>query len=107
MCHQRRQLHRPCSGSPLTKSQQRSITLVKEKTFYRTLFIVALPAAFQALISMSVNMLDNLMVGSLGDISLASVAQANQVSTLFTFIVNGIGGGAAVLVSQYLSLIHI
>ena len=50
---------------------------------------------------MSVNMLDNLMVGSLGDISLASVAQANQVSTLFTFIVNGIGGGAAVLVSQY------
>lgn len=94
MCHQRRQLHRPCSGSPLTKSQQRSITLVKEKNFYRTLFIVALPAAFQALISMSVNMLDNLMVGSLGDISLASVAQANQVSTLFTFIVNGIGGGA-------------
>lgn len=101
MCRQRRQLHRPCSGSPLTKSQQRSITLVKEKNFYRTLFIVALPAAFQALISMSVNMLDNLMVGSLGDISLASVAQANQVSTLFTFIVNGIGGGAAVLVSQY------
>lgn len=75
--------------------------MVKEKNFYRTLFIVALPAAFQALISMSVNMLDNLMVGSLGDISLASVAQANQVSTLFTFIVNGIGGGAAVLVSQY------
>ena len=71
--------------------------MVKEKNFYRTLFIVALPAAFQALISMSVNMLDNLMVGSLGDISLASVAQANQVSTLFTFIVNGIGGGAALV----------
>ena len=71
--------------------------MVKEKNFYRTLFIVALPAAFQALISMSVNMLDNLMVGSLGDISLASVAQANQVSTLFTFIVNGIGGGRSSL----------
>ena len=75
--------------------------MVKEKEFYKSLFIVALPAAFQALISMSVNMLDNLMVGSLGDIPLAAVAQANQATTLFTFIVNGVGGGAAVLISQY------
>lgn len=75
--------------------------MVKEKDFYRSLFIVALPAAFQGLISMSVNMLDNLMVGSLDDLTLASVSLANQATTLFTFLVNGIGGGAAVLISQY------
>ena len=75
--------------------------MVKEKEFYRSLFIVALPAAFQGLISMGVNMLDNLMVGSLGDLTLASVSLANQATTLFTFFVNGIGGGAAVLISQY------
>lgn len=75
--------------------------MVKEKDFYKSLFIVALPAAFQALISMSVNMLDNVMVGALGDVPLAAVSLANQATTLFTFIVNGIGGGAAVLISQY------
>ena len=75
--------------------------VVKDKQFYRSLFIVALPAAFQGLISMGVNMLDNLMVGALGDVTLASVSLANQATTLFTFLVNGIGGGAAVLISQY------
>ncbi|MGI5894762.1 MAG: MATE family efflux transporter [Candidatus Merdivicinus sp.] len=75
--------------------------MVKEKEFYRSLFIVALPAAFQGLISLGVNMLDNLMVGSLGDLTLASVSLANQATGLFTFFVNGIGGGAAVLISQY------
>ena len=75
--------------------------MVKDKQFYRSLFIVALPAAFQGLISMGVNMLDNLMVGALGDVTLASVSLANQATTLFTFLVNGIGGGAAVLISQY------
>lgn len=75
--------------------------MVKEKEFYRSLFIVALPAAFQGLISLGVNMLDNLMVGSLDDLTLASVSLANQATTLFTFLVNGIGGGAAVLISQY------
>lgn len=76
-------------------------SVVKDKQFYRSLFIVALPAAFQGLISMGVNMLDNLMVGSLGDVTLASVSLANQATNLFTFFVNGIGGGAAVLISQY------
>ena len=75
--------------------------MVKDKSFYRSLFIVALPAAFQGLISMSVNMLDNLMVGSLGDVTLASVSLANQATNLFTFFVNGIAGGSAVLISQY------
>lgn len=75
--------------------------MVKEKSFYKSLLIVAIPAAFQSLISLSVNMLDNIMVGSLGDVSLAAVSLANQATSLLTFLINGIAGGSAVLVSQY------
>ncbi len=75
--------------------------MVKEKEFYRTLLAVAIPAAFQAFISLSVNMLDNIMVGSLGDVSLASVSLANQVGVFITFFIKGIGGGSSVLISQY------
>ena len=75
--------------------------MVKDKSFYRFLLIVAIPAAFQSLISLSVNMLDNVMVGSLGDVSLAAVSLANQATALLTFFINGIAGGSAVLVSQY------
>jgi len=75
--------------------------MVKDKAFYKTLFLVALPAAFQSLISLGVNMLDNIMVGSLGDVTLASVSLANQATALLSFIINGLAGGSAVLVSQY------
>ena len=61
--------------------------MVKDKSFYRSLLIVAIPAAFQSLISLSVNMLDNVMVGSLGDVSLAAVSLANQATALLTFLI--------------------
>jgi len=85
-------------------------TMVKDKAFYKTLFLVALPAAFQSLISLGVNMLDNIMVGTLGDVTLASVSLANQATALLGFIINGLAGGSAVLVSQYWGkkdLVHI
>lgn len=72
-----------------------------EKNFYRTLFRIALPVALQSLISLGVVMLDNVMVGSLGEVSLAAVTLANQVTVFFTFIIKGISGGAAILISQY------
>ena len=84
--------------------------MVKDKAFYKTLLLVALPAAFQSLISLGVNMLDNIMVGSLGDVTLASVSLANQATALLAFIINGLAGGSAVLVSQYWGkkdLVHI
>ena len=75
--------------------------LTKDSYFYKTLFKIALPVALQQLISLAVVMLDNVMVGSLGDISLSAVSQANQVTVFFTFFVRGISGGAALMISQY------
>jgi putative MATE family efflux protein len=75
--------------------------LTKDRSFYKTMFAIALPVALQQLISLAVVMLDNVMVGSLGDISLSAVSQANQVTVFFTFFVRGISGGAALLISQY------
>lgn len=73
----------------------------EKRNFLRTLFRIALPVAFQSLISLSVVMLDNIMVGSLGETALSAVSLANQVTVFFTFIIKGISGGAAILISQY------
>ena len=80
-------------GRPLTKAEN--------KAFWATLWVVAIPAAVQGIISLGVNMLDNIMVGTLGDVALASVSLGNQLSVVMNFFLNGIGGGAAVLISQY------
>ncbi len=73
-----------------------------DKRFYKSLLIIALPAAFQTLIRTSVSLLDNVMVGSLGDLALSSTALGNQFTILLSFLVGGISGGSSVLISQYL-----
>jgi len=75
--------------------------VIRDKQFYKTLLLIALPAAFQSLITLGVNMLDNVMVGSLGEIALSGVSLGNQLTTLMTFFVKGVAGGSAVLISQY------
>ena len=75
--------------------------MVKEKSFYVTLLSIALPVAFQNLIGFGVNMLDTVMVGSLGEVQLSSVALANQISILMMMFIRGMSGGSSVLLSQY------
>jgi len=75
--------------------------VVKDKQFYKTLLLIAIPVALQNLLSFAVNMLDTVMVGSLGDVTLSATSLANQVSTYMMMIVRGLGGGAAMMISQY------
>ncbi len=75
--------------------------MVKEKAFYRTIFAIALPAAFHGLISFLVVLADNMMVSDLGTPQLAGVSLTNSMTALFTAAVSGIVSGSGVLISQY------
>ncbi len=56
------------------------------KRFYAHLVRVALPISIQGLISSSLNLVDNLMVGSLGETQLAAVGVAVQIFFGFYFL---------------------
>lgn len=75
--------------------------MVKDRSFYRAIFTIALPSAFQAFVSFLVVLVDNMMVASLGDTAYAGVAQSNGTAALFIAIISGLVGGSAVLISQY------
>lgn len=75
--------------------------IVKDKEFYRNIGVIMLPVALQQGINMGVNMLDTMMVGSLGEIQLSASSLANQYYSLFTILCMGIIGGASVLAAQY------
>ncbi len=81
-----------------------SFNLIKEyknnKRFYKNLFIITLPIVLQNLIASSLNMLDTMMIGKVGEIELASVGIANQYYFLFTLLILGIVGGCGVLIAQ-------
>lgn len=74
---------------------------VNDKKFYRTVIGITVPIALQGLITTGVNMMDNIMVGKVGETQLSAVALANQFISIFHIFCMGIGMGASVLVSRY------
>lgn len=79
----------------------KTITLVKDKSFYAKVIAITLPVALQQAINMGVNMLDTMMLGSFGEIQLSASSLANQYYNFFTILCMGIIGGSSVLSSQY------
>ena len=77
--------------------------MVKDKQFYKTIFKISLPAAFQALISFLVVIVDDIMVSSMpsGVYAQAAVSQVNSLTAFYTATVLGLVSGSSVLISQY------
>ncbi len=73
----------------------------EKKTFYRNFFLLALPMAFQSVLTTSVNLIDNIMIGQLGDVSIAAVGLANKVFFVYSLVIFGMCGGASAFVTQF------
>ena len=71
------------------------------RNFYRTLAMVVLPIALQNLITSSLSLIDNLMVGSLGEAELAAVGLATQIYFIQWMMLFGFCSGCATFVSQF------
>lgn len=68
---------------------------------YRTLAKVAVPIALQSLIGSSLNLVDNLMVGSLGESQLAAVGVSVQIYFIFWMICYGFSSGCSTFMAQF------
>ena len=75
--------------------------IVHDKTFYKKVLKLATPIALQSMIAIGVNMLDTIMVGSLGEAELSATSLANSFISIYHIFCMGIGMGASVLISRY------
>ncbi len=73
----------------------------EHRAFLKWVFTLAIPIMIQELISNSVNLVDQLMIGSLGSESITAVGLANQVFFIMILICYGVVSGASTLVGQY------
>lgn len=73
----------------------------KDKTFLNNLWVLALPITIQSFITSSLNLVDNVMVGKLGEEAIASVGLANQFIFIFSLCIMGVNAGASVFMAQY------
>ena len=72
-----------------------------DRAFYRALFPIMLTIALQNLVAYSVNMADNLMLGSYHQTALSGAATVNQIFFVVQQLGIGVGDGMVVLNTQY------
>lgn len=77
---------------------------VKDKAFYANVAAISLPIAAQSLITVGINLLDTIMLGSLGETAISGSALANQFVNIFQILCMGMGMGASVLTARYFGM---
>ena len=78
-----------------------SLSFLRDREFIRSMLALALPVAFQQLITASLNMIDVLMVGQLGETAVAALGLANQIFFLLILFLFGITSGMSIFTAQY------
>ena len=75
--------------------------MLHDRSYWSVILTIGLPVALQNLFSSGLNLVDSVMVGRLGDTSLAAVGIANTVFFLMVVFMFGIGSGISIFIAQY------
>ena len=75
--------------------------IIENKEFLRMLIAICVPITAQYFVSALVNLIDSVMVGTLGDIAVASVGLSNQMFFIFNLLMLGVASGVAIFMTQY------
>ena len=71
-------------------------------TFQKDVLKIAIPVALQSMLQSSFSMVDQIMVGQLGENSIAAVEIAGKPSFIYAFVIGAIGAIAGIMISQYI-----
>ncbi|MEA4823192.1 MAG: MATE family efflux transporter [Clostridiaceae bacterium] len=74
--------------------------LTRDRDFYKRFFTLTLMIALQNLVTFSVNLADNVMIGAYSETALAGVALVNQIQFLLQMIVGGACEAVVILASR-------
>lgn len=75
--------------------------MIKDKRFYRHFFALAIPMILQNIVVLSVNLMDNIMIGGYSELSISATAVANQIQFALQMLTGGVCEGIVILSSQY------
>jgi putative MATE family efflux protein len=78
-----------------------NLSFFRDKAFMSTMLSLAIPVAIQQFITAGLNMVDVIMVGQLGEASIAALGLANQVFFLLILFLFGVTSGMAIFTAQF------
>ena len=76
-------------------------TKIDWSIFFKAVLTIALPIALQNFLSTTASMVDTIMIGSQGELSVAAVGICSQISSLFFSCYFGFAAGGLLFFSQY------
>jgi putative MATE family efflux protein len=77
------------------------MALFQDSTYFKSLARIAVPIAAQHFFTSSLNAVDVIMIGQLGETAVAAVGLANQVFFLLVLLMFGISSGAGMFTAQF------
>ncbi len=77
------------------------LSMFKDKHFFSQVFRIGLPITIQNLTLASLNLVDNIIIGGLGEAAIAGVGLANQYFFLLNLLLFGIASGSSIFTAQY------
>ena len=75
---------------------------MSEKSFLQDVLRISIPVALQSMLQSSFSMVDQIMVGQLGDKSVAAVEIAGKPSFIYAFVIGAISTITGIMISQYI-----
>lgn len=76
---------------------------MKEKSsFLSSVIKISIPVALQCMLQSSFSIVDQIMIGRLGSVSVAAVGLAGKFSSIFSVVVSAVGAVAGILIAQYM-----
>lgn len=71
-------------------------------SFFSSVCSLAIPVALQSMLQASFSIVDQIMIGQLGSVSVAGVGLAGKFASIYSVIVSAVGVVAGIMISQYL-----
>ena len=74
----------------------------KNDSFFKTVCSLAIPVTLQSMLQSSFSIVDQIMIGQLGTVSVAGVGLAGKFSSIYSVVISAIGAVAGIMIAQYL-----
>ena len=75
---------------------------MSDKNFLQKVLRISIPVALQSMLQSSFSMIDQIMVGQLGDKSVAAVEIAGKPGFIYAFVIGAISTITGIMISQYI-----
>ena len=70
--------------------------------FFKAVCTLAIPVALQSMLQSSFSMVDQIMIGQLGEVNVAGVGLAGKFASIYSVVISAIGAVAGIMIAQYL-----